>query len=350
MFNQFSTITISKLPSITVIMPLRNESAFIIHNLHAVLTQDYPSEKSEIIIADGMSNDNTRILVRDFSNLHPELKITVLDNPGMIVSTGMNIALRQARGEFIVRVDGHTLIAPDYLSQCVATITRTSAKNIGGRMNAIGSNPFGKAVAIATSSPFGVGNSKFHYSQNEEEVDSVYMGAWPREVFKEIGLFDEELVRNQDDEFNYRLREQGGRILLNPKIKSEYTVRSTPQSLWKQYFQYGFWKIRVLQKHPKQMSFRQFIPPVFVLTLLASIVFLVSISWGWIPFTLVASSYLFVNLLVSAILALKKDWKQLLRLPLVFSILHVSYGFGFFCGLFKFWNRWSDKIGQVPQY
>ncbi len=331
-------------------MPIRNESAFIINSLHAILAQDYPADRIEIIIADGMSTDNTRNLVCDFCNTHPDLNITIVDNPGRIVPTGINTALRLAKGEIIIRLDGHTIISPDYLSQCVSTIIRTSVENVGGRMNAIGATPFGEAVAMATSSPFGVGNSKFHYSQIEEEVDSVYMGAWPREVFTEIGLFDEELVRDQDDEFNYRLREFGGKIILNPMIKSEYTVRGTPQSLWKQYFQYGFYKIRVLQKHPKQMSLRQFVPPAFVLSLLGSIVFLVTIPWGWIPFTLVSGTYLFVNLVISAIIAHKNDWKQVLRLPLVFSILHLSYGFGFFFGLIKFWNRWSDKIGQVPQF
>src|SRR3954465_12513533 len=123
---------------------------------------------------------------------------------------------------------------------------------------------FGQAVALATSSPFGVGGSRFHYAQSEEWVDSVYMGAWPRSAFERNGFFDEELVRNQDDEFNYRLRSNGGRILLNPRIKSHYYNRSTARSLWRQYFQYGLWKVRVMQKHPRQMSVRHFAPAALV--------------------------------------------------------------------------------------
>jgi succinoglycan biosynthesis protein ExoA len=150
----------------------------------------------------------------------------------------------------IVRVDGHTIIAPDYVEKCVQALIKSGAENAGGKMNAVSTTPFGQVVVAATSSPFGVGGARFHYSDQEEWVDTVYLGAWRREVFEKIGLFDEELVRDQDDEFNYRLREYGGKILLSPEIKSEYTVRSTPPALWKQYFQYGFWKVRVLQKHP----------------------------------------------------------------------------------------------------
>ena len=178
--------------------------------MYAVLNQDYPADCMEILIADGMSTDNTRSLIHDFSALHPQLQIQILDNPGKIVPTGINIALREAKGEIIIRVDGHTIIAPDYVRQCVETLQRTHADNVGGRMNAIGSTPFGKAVALATSTPFGIGGGLFHYSDKEEWVDTVYMGAWHRaRIFEKIGLFDEELVRDQDDEFNYRLREAG---------------------------------------------------------------------------------------------------------------------------------------------
>lgn len=331
---------------ISIILPIRNEANFITRSIDAILSQDFPKDRIEILIVDGMSTDETRKIVQVYQQNHPQIHI--IDNPKKIVPTALNAAILHAKGEIIIRVDGHTIIAPDYLRQCVATLSRTSADNVGGKMNAVGSNPFGKAVALATSSPFGIGGGRFHYSEKEEWVDTVYMGAWPRKVFKEIGLFDEDLVRDQDDEFNYRLREHGGRILLNPNIKSEYTVRSNPKSLWKQYFQYGYWKIRVLQKHPKQMSLRQFIPPAFVISIIACITLFLSFSWGWIPFTLIAGSYIIANLVASIIVSSNKGWKHLLRLPLVFAILHLSYGTGFLIGLFKFWNRWGDKVGKVP--
>lgn len=345
---------LTQYPFVTIVIPIRNEAPYVARSLNALLVQDYPLENMEILFADGMSTDKTRSIVRDFSVLHPQLKINVLDNSGMIVPTGINIVLRQAKGEIIVRVDGHTLIAPDYVRQCVETLQRTNAENVGGKMNAVGTNPFGKAVALATSTPFGVGGGRFHYSDKEEWVDTVYMGAWPRQVFEKIGLFDEELVRDQDDEFNYRLREQGGRILLSPAIRSEYTVRSTPRALWRQYYQYGYWKVRVLQKHPRQMSPRQFVPPAFVLSLLGSILLalLPIINYPSSVLGLLSSIipllYLFANLSASLYTASKNGWKYLPLLPLVFAILHISYGLGFLAGLFKFWNRWGDKVGKTP--
>lgn len=344
---------------VTIILPIRNESSYIEQGLNAILAQDYPLDCIEILIADGMSTDKTREQIHDFFLRHSQLRIQILDNSGKIVPTGMNIALCQAKGEIIIRVDGHTLIAPDYVRRCVEALQRTKADNVGGRMNAIGGSPFGKAVALATSTPFGIGGGRFHFSEKEEWVDTVYMGAWPRQVFEKIGLFDEELVRDQDDEFNYRLRAAGGKILLSPDIKSEYTVRSAPSSLWRQYYQYGFWKIRVLQKHPRQMSLRQFVPPVFALALILSVVFFFSSVFRSLSLV-VPLLYLFANILASTWTAIKKarsaqelplsTFYSLLFLPLIFAILHLSYGLGFLAGLFKFWNRWDDKLGKTPAW
>ena len=333
---------------ITLILPIRNEAKHIRQCLDAILGQDYPEEQMKILVPDGMSTDETRGIVLHYQVTHPQIRL--VDNPGKIVPTGLNSAIRQAQGQIIIRIDGHTLIAPDYVSRCAETLMLTGAENVGGRMTAVGTTDFGKAVAVATSTPFGVGNSKFHYSQTMEEVDSVYMGAWPIDVFKRIGLFDEELVRDQDDEFNYRIRENGGKIILNPEIQSIYKTRSTPFSLWKQYFRYGFYKVRVLQKHPRQMSVRQFVPPVFVLSLLMALLLTVILPWGWALLALITGSYLTANLAASLVTAAQKGWKHLWLLPVTFAILHLSYGFGFLCGLVKFWNRWGDKIGKVPEW
>ena len=336
-------------PLTTLILPIHNESSYIESGLQAIARQVYPTDCIEILIADGMSTDETRSLIHDFSVLHPQVKIRIMDNPGLVVPIGLNSAMRQAQGEFIIRVDGHTVIAPDYVRQCVAALQRTQADNVGGRMNAIGVTPFGDAVAVATSTPFGIGGGRFHYSDREEWVDTVYMGAWPRRVFERIGLFDEELVRDQDDEFNYRLRENGGKILLSPAIKSEYTVRRTPTALWKQYYQYGFWKVRVLQKHPHQMSLRQFVPPAFVLGLLISVLFVFSPILRPL-FPVIPLLYLVSNLFASIYNAFKRGWEYLPLLPFVFAILHVSYGTGFLVGLIKFTRRWGDRAGKVPSF
>lgn len=344
-------------PFVSVIMPVHNESAHITQTLAAVLGQDYPADKLEILIADGMSSDDTR---EKIAALRGPFPVIVLENPGRIVPTGLNLAIRRAKGEIIVRVDGHTVIAPDYVRQCVEALRRSGAQNVGGRMNAQGRGPFGQVVALATSTPFGVGGARFHYSEAEEWVDTVYMGAWPRTVFEQIGLFDEELVRDQDDEFNYRLRAHGGRILLSPFIRSEYTVRSTPRALWRQYYQYGLWKIRVLQKHPRQMRPRQFIPPAFALSLLFSLAlassFIFHISYFVLfPLAIILASYLIANLAASIVSFSKFPKSQFPNhlityalLPMIFAILHLSYGLGFLAGLIKFANRWGDKQGRTP--
>jgi len=341
-------MTITHIPFVSLVLPIYNEAVYIEHCLQAVFSQDYSGE-IEILVADGMSTDKTRQVINELIKCHPEITLDILDNPGKIVPIGINIALQKARGDVIIRVDGHTIIAPDYVSQCVEALQRTDADNVGGRMNKIGIKRFGNVVALATSTPFGIGGGRFHYSDEEEWVDTVYMGAWPRKVFEIIGLFDEELVRDQDDEFNYRLREEGGKILLSPKIKSEYTVRSSPVALWKQYFQYGFWKVRVLQKHPRQMSLRHFVPPAFVLSLVISVLLVLSPVPRSLSY-IVTLLYLFANFSASIYTASNRGLRYLPLLPLTFAILHLSYGSGFLVGLLKFRNRWGDKVGKTPAW
>jgi succinoglycan biosynthesis protein ExoA len=337
----------SNFPFVSIIVPVCNEEEHIAGTLNSIQEQDYPANRFELLVVDGNSTDNTREIVHHFATNHARFDIRILDNPDKIVPISLNIAIRQAKGEIIIRVDGHTIIAKDYVRQCVQALQESGAENVGGCMNAVGANPFGEVVAIATSTPFGIGGGHFHYSDQDEWVDTVYMGAWPKNVFQKTGLFDEELVRDQDDEFNYRLRERGGKIFLSQKIKSVYTVRSNPKALWRQYYQYGFWKVRVLQKHPRQMSLRQFVPPVFVLALILSFIFI------FFPFCrpyspIVLLSYFVANVSASVISCSKKGWKIFPLMPMVFAILHLSYGLGFINGLIKFWNRWNDKVGQVP--
>jgi len=334
------------LPTVSLILPIRNEAKHIRGCLESIAQQNFPHDQMEIIISDGLSTDNTKEVVETFKP--SDIPLIWLDNPDKIVPTGLNLAIRQARGDVIIRVDGHTTLASDYVQQCVLALQCRGAENVGGRMNPVGKNTFGKAVALATSSPFGVGGARFHYSTQEEWVDTVYLGAWPKEVFQKVGLFDEELVRDQDDEFNYRLREAGGKILLIPRINSWYSVRSQPKDLWKQYLQYGFWKVRVFQKHPRQMRWSQFIPPIFVLAVLISLLIAILFSWGWkVPLAL-AGLYLLAALIATLLTAARKGWLEVCLLPFTFAILHVSYGSGFLWGLIKFRKRWGDKVGKVP--
>lgn len=328
-------------PSVTVVLPIRNEAGCIGASLAAVLGQDYPADRLDVIVADGMSDDGTRAHVRQLMAIHPRLKL--IDNPSRIVPTGMNLAIRAASGEVVVRVDGHTIIAPDYVTECVAALGRSRADNVGGPMRALGEGWFGKAVAAATSSRFGVGGARFHYSDREEWVDTVYMGAWRRETLERIGLFDEEMVRDQDDELNYRLLDRGGRILLSPRIRSSYTVRGNPRALWRQYFQYGFWKVRVMQKHPRQIRLRQLAPPALVAGLLLSAAAAWSrpaaaTIWGGIPL-----AYAAANVVASLAARRRTGWAVVPVLSLGYAVIHMAYGLGFLAGLARFPTKWRIR-------
>lgn len=332
-------------PFVTIIMPIRNEAAFIEHSLGAVLAQDYPAERLEVLIVDGMSDDATRARIAQVVNRcqHDQTlcaAVHVLDNPGYIVPTAFNIGLRYAQGEIIVRVDGHCEIAPDYVQRCVEGLQTTGADNVGGLQRAIGQGWVGKAISAATSSPFGVGSASFHYATEPGWVDTVYLGAYRREVFERIGGFDEELVRNQDDEFNFRLTQAGGKIWLNPAIHSRYYSRASLHKLWRQYYQYGFYKVRVIQKRGGVASWRHLVPALFVVSLLASL-----LSGLLSRKPLLASSvggpYMAANLAASMHTA-RQDWQLLPLLPLVFAILHLSYGAGFLHGIW-YWTRKEQR-------
>ncbi|HEX3187661.1 MAG TPA: sugar transferase [Pyrinomonadaceae bacterium] len=330
------------LPFVSVVMPVRNEATFISRSLEAVLAQDYPSERMEVIVADGMSTDATREIVQSFQNRHPELKL--ISNPGQIVPTGLNLAIAQSQGEVIVRVDGHCEIAGDYVRSCIEHLLNDGVDGVGGPLETIGKTPLARVIATAMSSVFGVGGAAFRTTTKRTMLtDTVAFPAYTRSIIKRAGPFDEELVRNQDDEYNYRLRKIGARILLAADVRCRYYSRSSLSSLGRQYFQYGYWKVRVLQKHPGQMQPRQFVPPLFVSACLLFLLLL--------PFTPIAGYFLGAALgsyavanITASILSLRKNTYRLLPLmPVVFATLHVAYGLGFLTGLAKLRKRWGEK-------
>jgi hypothetical protein len=259
----------------------------------------------------------------------------------------LNAALAQARGEVIVRVDGHTIIEPDYVRCSVDALRRSGADGVGGRMDPVGDGAVAASVALATTSPFGVGGARFHYSTREEPADTMYLGAWPRTLFERVGLFDEELVRDQDDEFSYRVRARGGSILLSPSIRSRYYGRSTYRTLWRQYFQYGFWKVRVMQKHPAQIRLRHLVPSAFAASL--SVLFLAAPFVATARVALLALTAAYVTGVVVATLASarKGSPRSLACLPLTFAVLHLAYGFGVLSGLIRFRARWRDRANRT---
>lgn len=330
-------------PLVSVVLPVRNEAKHLGACLDAVLAQDYPRDRLEVIVVDGDSDDGTAELVAGYQRL--DARVRRAQNARRIVPTAMNIGIRLARGSVIARVDGHTQIARDYVRIGVETLARTGADNVGGPMRAKGGGWFGEAAAAATASRFGVG-SYFHYGTEEREVDTVYLGMWPRAVFERIGLFDEDLVRNQDDELNYRLRKAGGRVVMNPAMRSSYQNRQTVVGLARQYFQYGLWKVRVLQKHPLQMSWRHFVPPLFV----GAIGGLTAVA-PWFPAAGLLSGAVgsvYGAIVLAASVSSARGIAGWLATALAFVTVHVAWGLGFLCGLVRFADRWG-KPETVPR-
>jgi glycosyltransferase involved in cell wall biosynthesis len=326
---------------VTVIMPIRNEAAFIERSLGAVLAQDYPADLLEVLVVDGMSDDGTRDTVVPMLERRPKSRL--LDNPERIVPTAMNIGLAEATGDVIVRVDGHAVVEPDYVSQCIQVLDEKRADCVGGSIRTVSTTATAQAIAEAMGSPFGVGDARFRTTHDRSMwVDTLAFGAYKREVFDRVGLFDEELVRNQDDEFNYRLRAAGGRIWLDPRIRSTYYARSTFRSLWRQYYQYGYWKVRVFQKVPGSAQLRHWVPPLFALAVLGGLLGAVLIPVLRVPYLGGLFVYTMANLVSSALVAARRGWRHLLRLPFVFATLHLSYGLGFWRGVLRFGPPWRQ--------
>ena len=327
-------------PLVSVVMPVRNEADFIESSLGCVLAQDYPADRLEVIIADGMSTDGTREIVQALQAQREGIRL--VDNPGRIAPTGLNAAISEAKGEIIVRVDGHCDISPDYVRRCVEHLRHDGVDVVGGPIETVGGTALARVIAVAMGSGFGVGGSAFRTVTDRTMLtDTVAFPAYTRAALDRAGPFDEELVRNQDDEFSYRLRELGFSILLAADVTSRYYSRSSLRKLWRQYLQYGYWKVRVMQKHPRQMRLRHFVPPVFVASLLASGTLAVASPLGRLAFLSVLGAYVAANLFASVLVAAKSSLANLPVLPIVFAILHLSYGAGFLAGLIRFCRRWG---------
>jgi glycosyltransferase involved in cell wall biosynthesis len=326
--------TNSSSPAVSVIVPCRNEITHIEACIRSILDQEPPTGGFEVIVADGMSDDGTRQILDQIERQNPSLK--VIDNPARIVSCGLNAAIKASRGDVIIRMDAHTQYAPDYVRQCVRTLGETNADNVGGSWTAKGNGFLSGAIAAAFRSPFGVGGARGHNEAYEGIVDTVYLGCWRRDLFNRIGFFDEGLVRNQDDEFNLRLTRAGGKIWQSPRIKSWYTPRGSLRALFRQYMQYGYWKVRVIQKHKIPASVRHVVPGCFVLLLLA--LPLLSPLWSpalWIWLATVGV-YGVCNVAASIVTAAREKFQFVLVLPVVFADYHVAYGYGFLRGIFDF--------------
>jgi succinoglycan biosynthesis protein ExoA len=258
---------LSETRTVSVIVPCRNERDHIEAFCASVAAQQVPAGWGlQVLIADGMSDDGTRERLQQWCARDP--RFMMIDNPGRIVSCGLNRCIEKARGEFIVRLDVHTVYAQDYIAQCLGVWQHTKADNVGGPWRAEGaSGPAGtvqRAIAAAFQSRWVAGGARSRDLAYNGLVDTVYLGSWPRTTFERFGGFDEQLVRNQDDEHNLRIHRGGGRVWQSASIRSTYFPRASVGDVFRQYRQYGYWKPFVMKKHGQAASLRHLIPGLFV--------------------------------------------------------------------------------------
>jgi len=323
------------LPFVSVIMPVRNEAGFIERAIKSVLDNDYPAGRMEVLVVDGASDDGTRGTVARLSE--GDARVRMLDNPKRIVPTAMNIGIKAAQGDLFIRVDGHAEIPADFITKSVKCLEEhPEAWVAGGHIETVAEDYTPRAIASAMRSPIGVGNSRFRLGNYEGWVDTLAFGAHHKWIVEKIGYFDEELVRNQDDEFNLRIILAGGRIWMSRSIKSKYFARGSLSKLWRQYFQYGFWRTRVLQKHKRPAAFRQLVPTLLVLSVL--LLGPAGLLWRgfWIVLAVEALLYLLVLVAGASDVGRRSGWQYAPMAPLVFVILHFAYGSGSLWGGIRF--------------
>lgn len=317
-------------PLVTIVVPCRNEERYIVECLDSILACDYPSDRLEVLVVDGMSDDGTRAVLADYAARNPLVRI--LDNPRRITPVALNLAIRAARGEVIVRMDAHVVYPRNYVSRLVAALDEFGADNVGAVLRTLPANQtaMGKAIAIGMSHPFGVGTSYFRIGTDQPRwVDTIAFFCIRRATFDRVGMFDEELIRHQDGEFNARLIKSGGRILLIPDVVSYYYARATLRQVGRMFYQYGYFKPLVAKKLGRFMTVRQLIPPGFVLGLLVTGVAALLWKPALILFGLVAGSYAGIVLGSAVQTALKQGPAVGAALAAVLPVIHVSYGVGF---------------------
>lgn len=336
--------TIGKITKVSVVIPCRNEEKHIAKCIDSIIEQSYGIENIEVMIADGLSDDKTGDIIKEYGKLYPQ--IMYIKNEKKTAPVAMNLGIKKSTGDIIIIFGAHAYMDKEYVKKCVEKLNTQDIDCVGGRIINLSENRSAEAISRSMGSPFGVGNALFRYSNSEMLVDTVAFGAYKREVFDKIGLFDEEFVRNQDDEFNFRLTKNGGKILLSPEIISYYYTRGSFSKLWNQYFQYGFWKVRGIQKHKKPAQIRHLVPAGFVLGLIFGTALSIFLSWARYIFFFAIILYL-AGALVFAQRAAQEETQYIPGIVLSFIILHISYGLGFIEGIYVFYfTKNSDKIDK----
>jgi glycosyltransferase involved in cell wall biosynthesis len=321
-------------PMVSIIIPCRNEEGYIAHCLDSILASEYPAERLEVLVADGRSTDRSRMILGTYAAAYP--RIVLLDNPRGTTPAGLNVGIRAASGEVIIRMDAHVYYPPDYIGRLVSGLLATGADNVGGVLETVAADDTAtaRAIALGMSHRFGVGNSHFRIGARERrEVDTVPFGCFRREVFQRVGLFDEELIRNQDDEFNFRLITRGGRVVLLPDVCCRYFGRRSLGQLSRMYYQYGYFKPLVARKVGRLMTIRQLAPAFLVLALAGSAGLSVLLPTATAVFPLIVITYALAVLCCALGAAPSQGLPCAAMLTAVFPVLHFSYGVGFLLGI-----------------
>ena len=335
---------------ISFILPIRNEAQSISKTISSILNQKFDGKDFEIIIADGESDDGTKQIIKELEKKNKKIKL--INNPEKISASGFNKGLTICMGEIIIRVDGHVELDDDYIENYYDIIKKVDADCVGGRTIHIGKGIVGKSISLGQTSKFGVGGARFREKiEIGGYVDTLAFGIYKRDLFQRFGSYDEELKKNQDDEFNFRINQKNKKIWLDPRLLSYYKTRSSYFELFNQYFQYGFYKVRVIQKRRGIASLRHIVPALFcssiIFNLFVSIItkdpiFLISFLIFYTISNLFATFYELVKN--------PRDIFSILILPLTYFVLHFSYGFGFLCGGFYFFNKWHDNQIKNPSF
>lgn len=323
---------------ISLIIPCYNEQASIGLLLESIHRQTCTLDEIEVIIADGMSTDGTREVIHNFSTQHPELNIRLINNPQRIIPAALNVAIKAARGNVIIRLDAHSAPKPDYVEHCLAVLEETGAANVGGvwEIQPGAETWMARAIASAASHPLGAGDARYRISGEPGPVETVPFGAFRREWLEKVGPFNEELLTNEDYEYNVRIRKEGGVVWFDPSIRSIYFARPDLRSLARQYWRYGFWKVRMLRLYPGTLRWRQALPPIFVL----STVILAALAFPFPLARLFCSLQLGVYFLTTFTFAFlegskRNDLGVAFGFPISIWAMHIAWGSGFLWSLIR---------------
>lgn len=316
------------LPTVSIIIPCFNEERRIQSTLEAIFSQSYPQNLLDITLADGQSTDGTRRVIAEFCAAHPQLRLQVVENEARSIPAALNRAIAASRGEIILRLDGHARPRPDYVEKSVAALLAGAGENVGGvwEIHPGDESRLAAAIAVAAAHPLGVGDALYRHATQAAAVDTVPFGAFRRSLVGKIGGFDESLLANEDYEFNARIRQSGGKIWLDPRIRAVYFARPTLRALAQQYWRYGFWKWQMLRRYPATLRWRQALPPLFTLSLLLNL--LLTIFWPVFGIFFALETALYLGILT---IAGVRAGEPLLALPV--TVMHLSWSGGFWQSL-----------------